>query len=731
MVVAACLGALLVVIATQIPVAHPVDVGGNDAAYTRGFYDPEVGLAAGARWTREVSYLIFPQAGLPATIWMRVRGRSNETLTLRIDDTVPLAQVRLTGGWQDIVVPITTTTTRLTDLVIALRAPLGPVSADDDRQVGVLVDATKYTTGAAPLAPYAAQLAWGALAGALTALVLAGWRGRLAVGLALVLGYSLLQRGQPPYPYPLPILPLACAALAAVLGLRHGSLVLARWRWLPGAAALTAGGGWLIIVLLAAQQRMVLSVPGVENDFRVFALRSARLWGQYAPDGVYSAAQDGVLRADGFYNLGYPLLLWLVRPLVQDNPYTAALFVAPVCGVVLLAATYALARQMLGGGAALLALLALATSPFVVSSALTLGTDMPFAAACTSTLALLAGPAPLARWRIIAAGLLAGVAFLLRHPGLLLVPLGAAILWRSGAWRNSVLFIVVCSIAIAPQVAINLRDTGAPLYSNQAKNIWLNVYGGSDWQRWGDVPNSVTLSEVLTRDPGRVLLAWSNNIVAYIGDGTRAIQLELLGFPANWLGVIGLVGWLLAPWLALRRPTGAWLLLMWVGITVVTIALGLGLTRFFLVLAPVYAIAAAWLVVALYTADRWPQHAAGARAGARAMILLLAMTLAGGIGAGTARVLAGEPLAEAQIVRAALAALAPDETLAVVVPARISLGKYSRIADRVVATDLDAATITARGADLLILARDAGAAPPGATVISSAGVFTLYRLAAQ
>jgi hypothetical protein len=303
------------------------------------------------------------------------------------------------------------------------------------------------------------------------------------------------------------------------------------------------------------------------------------------------------------------------------------------------------------------------------------------------------------------------------------------------------------------------------------------------------------LLDVLARDPGRVIVAWRNNIVAFVGDGGRAIQLELLGFPANWLAVVGIVGWLVAPWLGLHRPAGARALLVWIGITVATIAFGLGLTRFFLVLAPVYALAAAWVIVAAAQRGTTTDPGAAARRGEAfwrnasplredatdpdgvetphvdrretphvdrretphvdrketphvdrketpqrgvstvAMFGLGAATaglalLLSGTSAGTQQVLAGEAAAEAQIVRATRAALQPGETLAVVVPARVSLGKYSAIADRVVATTLNPAVLAASGADLLILARDAGAPPPGATQVDAAGIFTLYRLAA-
>src|SRR5690349_9603561 len=69
----------------QIPVTHTVDIGGYDSAYVQGLYDPErsdspgdrpylAGSDGSARWTRAVSYLLFPQAGLPAQVTLRLRG---------------------------------------------------------------------------------------------------------------------------------------------------------------------------------------------------------------------------------------------------------------------------------------------------------------------------------------------------------------------------------------------------------------------------------------------------------------------------------------------------------------------------------------------------------------------------------------------------------------------------------------------------------------------------------
>src|SRR5262249_12699076 len=152
----------------------------------------------------------------------------------------------------------------------------------------------------------------------------------------------------------------------------------------------------------------------------------------------------------------------------------------------------------------------------------------------------------------------AGAAFLVRHPGLLLLPFGWLVIWRSYRLqparsepdaergelktqysklrtRSLLLFVLAFLIAIAPQLFVNIRDTGQPLYNQQAKNIWLCVYGSCDWGRWDDAPNSVTLRDVVLRDPGRFLASWWANLRGFVGTGGeditefgRAIQLRLL-----------------------------------------------------------------------------------------------------------------------------------------------------------------------------------------------------------
>jgi hypothetical protein len=872
---AMALGALLIALVYQIPVAHSVDIGGYDAAYVQGFYDPERGDApdlagsdGSARWTRDVSYLLFPQAGLPAQLTLRLRGRSSgppPEVVVRLNGVRELGRFRPSLAWEEHTFAIDGGLFKPNDVVIEITSDVAPPSGDDQRPVGVLLDHVTYRAGPLPIMPYPPQLAYGALAAGMLYILAKSqpplrpgsgqattppsppnrggargvWsslvvrRSPFVVGLLVLCSlFLVLYRAQPPYPYPLRgLLPAVDVGLAALLALRYGPALARRAPVLLDGLALGGIGAWSAAVLIAARDHVTLAAPGVENDFRVFALRSAHLIGSF-PAGATNPDLDGVLRADGFYNLGYPLLLWLVRPLTQDNPFLAARLIAAFSGALLLGAAWWLTRRLLGRMAALLALLTLALSPLVVEYGLYVGTDMPFAALCTLALALLLPPttttlplpAPaLAGERrggrmvvvrplsFVLAGLAAGGAFLVRHPGLLLLPFGWLAIWltttnhpyddavpeasleeppRRGLVagpaegpgrrlsttdqqqtqhliRNMrlVLFTLAFLVAISPQFIVNTIETGQPFYSQQAKNIWLCVYGSCDWGHWDEAPNSVTLSDVVLRDPARFLNNWWTNIRGFFGTGGedtsefgRAFQLRLLGFPANWLALGGLLAWLV---LSLRdkmtrrslsqskgdkvsvSQTSAFsitlsLLLLWIALYVLAITVGISLPRFYLPLAPIYAIAAAWAISRLEPViDRRPstadesaaQHASGftfyvlrftllvSRNTQLIAGMLLLLLLWGGFATGAGYVLRSQPEDEVAAIRLVQSTLRSDERLIVRVPPRVSIGKYSAIAHLVAPTN--GQYILAQG----------GAPPPGSTVIQTIGQYTLYRIA--
>jgi 4-amino-4-deoxy-L-arabinose transferase-like glycosyltransferase len=863
------LGMLFFALAYQIPATHTVDIGGLDSAYVQGFHDAERGDTPylegsddSARWTRDVAYLLFPQAGAPAQVTLRLRGReapnASQEVTVLLNGAQELGRIRIGSAWEEHTFTINGGLFKLNDVVVEIRSETAPVSAEDRRPVGVLLDRAVYRTTAWPILPYPAPLVCGAVvAGALYLLIRrttndqrrtppierqgnkeTGRRGDdnaalllstsplllvwLASAIIFSVAFLLLYRLQPPYPYPLRGLPMTVAVgLAALVGLRDGPAIARRMPALLDVAALGSIAIWIIAVLISAREHVTLSTPGVEKDFRVFALRSAQLIGQF-PEGVADQRLDGVFRADGFYNLGYPFLLWLVRPLTEDNPFLAARVVGAFSGALLLGATWLMARRLLSRGSAILALLVLALNPLTAQYALYVGTDMPFAAFCTLALALLvpanderrttnderrepafersegtndteAGrPGDRETGRhgdreitdrklqatdyrqmtfLVLAGFSAGSAFLMRHLGMLLLPLGWFIiathntphttrhtLHASRFTLHASLFTLSFLIAILPQLALNTTQTGQPLYNRQGENVWLAVFAGSDWSRSDEAPEGISATEVALADPGRFFTNWWGNVRAYVGTGGedtsefgRAVQLRLLGFPANWLAIAGLLSWVIIvarKWRQGDKKTGRQgnptvvslspcllVLLTWIVLYVLVVSIGLALQpRFVLPLVPIYALAAAWVIAQIPTQwntgasriMRFIQLRTHAIAG-----LVLIVLLMNGFAIGARYVLDNQPddhIAAVQLVRNTLG---PSERLIVQATPDDSLGKYSAISHLTMpAPDIDDPTaLRATGATYALWSGELGSAPEIGQTVGRAGIYTLYRIA--
>ncbi|WP_322496877.1 glycosyltransferase family 39 protein [Chloroflexus sp.] len=706
----ALMAVLVIALFSQTPVQRTFDIGRNDAAVAQGFSEPESGMAGADGAVRRVlpaAALRLPQIGAPAMVTFRWQAPAGTPLTVQVNDEAPL-QLLARGDWEEHKVSITGGWTKAVDVVIRFASP-----ATNAR---ILLDQVTLSA-LPPLLPYPAQLGYAALIGALAGMMLhkRSWR----FVLAAVVGYGflwLLFYRLSPYPL-LYLPPVTAAVIAAGYVVWQWPRLSAAWpRWSLPVLALAIALSWMVWLIPAMQAHVTLARPGVENDFRVFATR----------DTLATISQ-----ADGFYNLGYPLLLWLIRPLTSDNAFLAARLIALVSGGMLIGAGYLLARSLLPPAPAALAAMLLALSGMVAQYGLLVGSDMPFAACFTLAVAVtLHAHARRSRPLAFLAGMLAGAAFLIRHPGLLLLLWGASALWFSGEKRAAFSFVVGFAVAAAPQVVVNTAQTGQPLFNQQAKNIWLAVYANTDWQRWDEVPNSISLVEVIGRDPVRFLTNWGRNIVGFLGAGAedvsefgRADQLRLLGWPANWLAIGGIAA---AGWRAWRnRADRRWLaLIALIGLYVAAIATAFILPRFFLPLAPLYAVAAAWALAQLW----------GSRRSFLLATLFIITILLPGPANGVRAVLAAQPADEVAAVELVQRMMpATDANLVAAIPDRLPLAKYSAIAhliDRRVPVTVTYAELQALRADYLLWDNGQGPPPlpqPDAARIG-AGRFTLYTM---
>ena len=162
------------------------------------------------------------------------------------------------------------------------------------------------------------------------------------------------------------------------------------------------------------------------------------------------------------YAAGLPLMMAGARGISSCAPY----FIGPICGAALVLLTYVLGRRFFSRTTALVASLLTAASPAALYMSMSPMADVPTAVFWIAALAV-AGPSP---WRVVIAGMLAGIAVTIR-PNLVplaLFPWLLAIL-DARAWQPFVTRTLAFGAGIAPFAAlvawINNHLYGSPLVS--------------------------------------------------------------------------------------------------------------------------------------------------------------------------------------------------------------------------------------------------------------------------
>jgi hypothetical protein len=226
------------------------------------------------------------------------------------------------------------------------------------------------------------------------------------------------------------------------------------------------------------------------------------------------------------------------------------------------------------------------TFPFMLYSAL-VSSDLPFTALFLASITL-AIRSDRPNWRDFAiAGAFGGLAYLLRYQALVLIIAMWAWLVSSGHrdWpRLTVAWMAGFLIAASPQLVVSLAQTGNPFYNMQAKNIWFGIYAYADWSRWNEVPDTISLAQVVAMGPQRFAANWLGNIASLARNPP-------LPWPLMFAVLPGLIA---APF---RKPSHGLALVYWVAaIFIAATCLAFVMPRLFVPILPFAAMIAAWFV---------------------------------------------------------------------------------------------------------------------------------------
>jgi hypothetical protein len=723
---------LLSVIVHAIPTTHSVDIGGYDSAYVQGFYDQqhtpqEFGRNGTARWSGPDAAIRLPLLGRPAHITLRVAAPRAKTLDLISPTTAVTVPLQEPFRWYTVPFVESGSPTKWFDTAVTLLVPTGTWQKGDLRDVGILVDSLTYTTDWYAL-PYPSTVLLSMLVAGMASYLLTKRthvQPLTAVALAAALPNIFVACAWRWPVSPLLVwssaLPWLGAGLFVAILWQLRAAVHIHWQQMQERYAAVAIVGWSIWMMFIQQHHVTLAVPGVEKDFRSFASRS---------DDIAA-----VLRADPFYHFGYPLILWIGNTLSGGSVFSVATVWAVCAATLAICAAWYCARRVLGRGWDLVAVGIMLSSSFFVEYTLLVGSDMTFTALVTTALAMILWAMDLpernVRWVVV--GLCVGAAFLVRHTGLILVvPVLCALYTRVPTRRALLLGLAFFGmgwvVSAAPQLVINVRDTGQLFFHHQAKNSWLAVYGNMDWGRWGDVPDNISLLHIFLMDPSRFVVSWWNNIVGVFGTGAVARETDtalwqrLLSVPMNWLSTVGVV-W--AGWMILQRRLDAqrWVLVAWAAGFIAVSSIAFILPRMMLPLVFVAAVSATdgvRLVTHSFLHIRWLVVA---------VLLVGVMVYAGDVG--WQRIVQGQPADE----RAALMYMQRlnPQRLAVLVPAESPAGKYSALSERVVVRvtryPVDPATVCAAQPDYALWSNEL--VPPDERLIplERIGRYWIFRMA--
>jgi len=287
---------------------------------------------------------------------------------------------------------------------------------------------------------------------------------------------------------------------------------------------------------------------GVESDFYAELAVSA----QRLTDGQFAVSNypfKGPL-----YSFILTALHFVMQPLGAQW-YDTAVLLNALCAAASIVVLFLLLRNLFGPGLATAATISTALCIEFFLHAQKASSDLLYLLLFLSTVLALMGK--LTRARVLSAGILAGMAFLTRYSGGVLIAAGVValgLLPGVGKVRQRMLFAVIFGLGFLvvclPWFIINVSTTGHFLNDGNLMNVVLEFYSG---ERAAQVPDGGFKSgwSLASQDPKYFL----SHFLANIPHHFKQDMIQLVGVRAWFLVVMGLAGILFSflPWFKTRQ----------------------------------------------------------------------------------------------------------------------------------------------------------------------------------
>jgi 4-amino-4-deoxy-L-arabinose transferase-like glycosyltransferase len=323
----------------------------------------------------------------------------------------------------------------------------------------------------------------------------------------------------------------------------------------------------------------------------------------YLPDAKRIAA--GQFPENPYQGPGFPALVAIVTKVTGDW-FVAGKWISVVCATLVVALSFFLFSRLFGFWAGVAAAALVPVSAQFVQFAISATTDILFLfLALASLVALLDEKLPRSL-RVSTAGVVAGLAYLVRYNGLFLVMtalIGILLLnlfeeaWR-GRIKASVLFLALFIATTSPWLVVNYRYRGSPIYNTNYLNMATEFYPELvDWKTNQDGTRTLesvfrSFSDVLRYDPVRILRHYPANLYASLRD---SLSTDLVATLTGWFALVGA-----GLFISEKRKKAGLTVLIATGLYLLLMALNHWETRYYFFVMVVYCGFAAYALRVLF-----------------------------------------------------------------------------------------------------------------------------------